>query len=71
MEERIAAIEYNLRRLMALQRVDWEEPPVPASLPQEALDHLARGDKLDAIKALADKLGIGIAAAKEMIERKR
>ncbi len=69
-EERLAALEYNVRRLMALQRVDWEQPPVPGALPQEALDYLARGDKLSAIKVLTAR-GMSLGDAKAMVEGKR
>jgi hypothetical protein len=68
-QQRLAAIEYNLKRLLAIQRLDWELPPVSNAFPPEVLEHLARGDKLMAIKVLTQKLGIGLAEAKGMIDR--
>lgn len=70
-DRRLAAIEWNLRRVMGQLRVDWEEPPASDSLPQEALDFLARGDKLRAIQVLVTKLGIGLAEAKARVETGR
>lgn len=70
-ERRLAALEYNLGRVLAHLRLDWESPPAPDSLPQEALDLLARGDKLRAIQVLVTKLGITLAEAKLRVERGR
>lgn len=70
-ERRLAALEYNLGRVLAHLRLDWEAPPTADSLPQEALDLLARGDKLRAIQVLVTKLGLSLAEAKARIDRGR
>lgn len=70
-DRRLAAIEYNLKRVMAQLRIDWQEPPQATSLPQEAIDFLARGDKLRAIQVLVTKLGVSLADAKAMVDGKR
>lgn len=69
-DRRLAAIEYNLKRVMGHLQIAWQEPPA-ASLPQEALDAMARGDKLRAIQVLTQKLGIGLAEAKSIVDGKR
>ena len=70
-EKRLAAIEYNLRLVMAQLRIDWQTPPESGALPQEALDFMAKGDKLRAIQVLVAKLGVSLADAKAMVERGR
>lgn len=56
---------------MAQLRIDWQEPPQANSMPQEALDFLARGDKLRAIQVLVARLGVSLADAKAMVDGKR
>jgi len=68
-ERRLAALEYNVRRMMAIMKIDWQDPPESNAFPPEVLEALAAGDKLRAIKELTTRLGIGLAEAKEMIER--
>lgn len=70
-DRRLTAIEYNLKRVMAQLRIDWQEPPQANSMPQEALDLLARGDKLRAMQVLVTKLGLSLADAKAMVDGKR
>lgn len=70
-DRRIAAIEYNLKLVMAQLRIDWQEPPASNSMPQEALDLLARGDKLRAIQVLVTKLGLSLVEAKAMVDGTR
>lgn len=70
-DRRLTAIEYNLKRVMAQLRIDWQEPPQANSMPQEALDFLARGDKLRAMQVLVTKLGVSLADAKAMVDGKR
>lgn len=70
-DRRLTAIEYNLKRVMAQLRIDWQEPPQANSMPQEALDFLARGDKLRAMQVLVTKLGLSLADAKAMVDGKR
>ena len=56
---------------MAQLRIAWQEPPQATSLPQDAIDFLARGDKLRAIQVLVAKLGVSLAEAKAMVDGKR
>lgn len=70
-DRRLAALEYNLQRVMAQLRIDWQEPPQANAMPQEALDFLARGDKLRAIQVLVARLGVSLADAKAMVDGKR
>jgi ribosomal protein L7/L12 len=70
-DRRITAIEYNLKLVMAQLRIDWQEPPMAHSMPQEAIDLLARGDKLRAIQVLVTKLGLSLTDAKAMVDGKR
>lgn len=69
-DRRLAAIEYNLRLVMAQLRIDWQEPAAASGLPQEARDFLAKGDKLRAIQAVVTKLGVSLAEAKAMVDGK-
>lgn len=70
-EKRLGAIEYNLKVVMARLQIEWQEPPAASSMPQEALDYLARGDKLRAIQVLVAKLGMSLGDAKAMVDSKR
>ncbi len=68
-DARLAAIEYNLKLVMVRLQIDWQEPPPSNLLPQEALDYMAKGDKLRAIQVLVTKLGVSLTEAKAMVER--
>ena len=49
---------------------DAAEPPVDAmDAEAEARHHLAKGRKIEAIKAVRDKTGMGLKEAKEYVER--
>lgn len=68
-ERRLAAIEYNLRRLMAVAKVDWAEPPPSNALPPQVLEALAAGDKMRAIQELVRRLGVSLTDAKAMVDK--
>jgi ribosomal protein L7/L12 len=69
-ERRLTAIEYNLRRVMAVARVDWQEPPSPNDeLPREVLDALAARDKMRAIQELVRLRGLSLSDAKKIVDR--
>lgn len=70
-DRRITAIEYNLKLVMGHLQIAWQEPPESTSMPQEALDFLARGDKLRAIQVLVTKLGLSLADAKARVDGTR
>lgn len=67
--ERLRAIEHNLKRLLATVNLAWEEPPPLPVWPAEVLQLLQEGNKIGAIKALATLRRLGLAEAKELIER--
>lgn len=68
-EKRLTAIEYNLRRLMAVAKVEWAEPPPSEQLPPQVLEALAAGDKLRAIQELVRRLGLSLTDAKAIVDR--
>lgn len=70
-ERRLIAIEYNLRRLMAITKVEWQEPPPSNDLPPEVLEALAAGDKMRAMQELVRRLGVSLTEAKAIAERGR
>ncbi|WP_189042744.1 hypothetical protein [Micromonospora sonchi] len=60
---RLAALERRLALVMQHLGV-----PDPDPLPVEVQEHLARGDKIQAIAAYRKATGVGLAEAKEAVE---
>jgi hypothetical protein len=70
-DRQLAAIEHNLKLVMAHLLIEWQQPTGTYGMPQEAIDLIARGDRLRAIQVLVRQLGISLAEAKAMVDGKR
>jgi hypothetical protein len=69
-EQRLAAIELNLRRVMTSLQIDWVEPD-PTGGPDyaQARALLQQGNTIAAIKAVRETTGLGLAEAKQIVDQ--
>jgi ribosomal protein L7/L12 len=69
--QRIRALEWNVRRLLGREGLDWEEPPADTGTPPGVMAALQSGNVIEAIKAYREATGVGLAEAKDAVERLR
>jgi ribosomal protein L7/L12 len=67
-EQRLAAIELNLQRVMVGAQVEWVDPGPPSQDFPEALELLRAGDKMGAIKLVRTQTGVGLKEAQQVVE---
>jgi ribosomal protein L7/L12 len=68
-KSRIAALEYKVSRLYAYLKIAEPSPPDQGEVPEVVVEHLARGDKLAAIKAYRETFGVGLDEARKQVEQ--
>jgi hypothetical protein len=69
-EQRLAAIELNLKRVMTSLQLDWVEPnPFGSPDYAQAREMLQQGNKIGAIKNVRETTGLGLAEAQQVVEQ--
>jgi ribosomal protein L7/L12 len=66
---RLADLEHNVRRLLSNAGMAWEEVPAAGGLGPNVLEALQAGNMIEAIKRHRENTGLGLAEAKDEVER--
>ena len=66
--ERLAAIEWNLQRVLGAVNLQWEQPVTDSGIPEDVVALVREGNKLQAIKRYREVTGCGLAEATSVIE---
>ena len=66
--ERLAALEWNVQRALAAVNLQWEQPVVDTGIPADIVALVRDGNKLQAIKRYREISGCGLAEATAVIE---
>jgi ribosomal protein L7/L12 len=69
LKSRINELEEKLQFLYRRLNIDYAAPTAEPSLAPEIQDALRRGNKIEAIKIYRELTGVGLAEAKDAIER--
>ena len=64
-------LEWNLRRLLEREGLDWEPAPAPTGTPPGVMEAIQAGNTIEAIKAYREATGVGLAEAKDAVEKIR
>lgn len=69
LNQRLADLEHNVRRLLADRGMSWQDAPVETGLGPNVLEALQAGNMIEAIKRHRENTGLGLAEAKDAVER--
>ena len=69
LKSRINELEEKLQFLYQRLNIDYAAPTTDSSLAPEIQDVLRRGNKIEAIKIYRERTGVGLAEAKQVIDR--
>jgi len=65
---RVTAVEHNVKRLLAAAGLEWEDPMVASDVPQDVIDAIKKGNKLEAIKLTRQYANVGLEEAKAAVD---
>jgi ribosomal protein L7/L12 len=66
--ERLAAIEWNLQRALAAVDLQWEQPVIDRGIPEDIVALARDGKRLEAIKRYRQHTGVGLAEATAAVD---
>jgi ribosomal protein L7/L12 len=69
LQARVRELEEKLEFLYRRLNIDYADPGADPALASEIQDALRRGNKIEAIKIYRELTGVGLAEAKDAIER--
>ena len=64
-------LEWNVKRLLQREGLDWEPSPAPSGAPSGVMEAIQAGDLIEAIKIYRMATGVGLAEAKDAVEKIR
>ena len=64
-------LEWNIKRLLQREGLEWEAAPAPSGTPPGVMEAIQAGNTIEAIKAYREATGVGLAEAKDAVERLR
>jgi len=64
-------LEWNIKRLLQREGLEWEAAPAPSGTPPGVMEAIQAGNTIEAIKAYREATGVGLAEAKDAVERIR
>jgi ribosomal protein L7/L12 len=67
--QRMTDLEHNVKRLLGEAGMSWEPAPVASGLGPDVLQALQDGNMIEAIKRHREATGLGLAEAKDAVER--
>ena len=67
-DARLAAIEWNLQRVLTAVNLQWEEPRASRDVPDDVVALVREGNKIAAIKRYRELTGVGLAEASNVID---
>ena len=68
LNKRLTDLEWNVKRLLGREHLEWEERPVTGALAEDVIAALENGNVMEAIKRHRDNTGLGLAEAKAAVE---
>lgn len=64
-------LEWNVKRLLEREGLEWEASPAPTGAPPGVMEAIQAGNIIEAIKAYREATGLGLAEAKDAVEKLR
>ena len=64
-------LEWNVKRLLQREGLDWEPSPSPSGAPPGVMEAIQAGNIIEAIKCYREATGLGLAEAKDAVEKLR
>jgi len=64
-------LEWNVNRLLQREGLDWETAPAPTGTPPGVMAAIQAGNTIEAIKAYREATGVGLAEAKDAVDKIR
>lgn len=69
LEQQVANVEHNLRRMMSHAQVEWVDAAPSSGDHADVKALIAAGNQIGAIKLLRDQTGMGLKEAKQAVEQ--
>ena len=64
-------LEWNVKRLLQREGLEWEPSPAPSGAPPGVMEAIQAGNLIEAIKHYREATGLGLAEAKDAVEKLR
>ncbi|MEZ5383530.1 MAG: hypothetical protein R2754_17250 [Microthrixaceae bacterium] len=71
LDKRLSDLEWNVKRLLGREHLEYEQRPTGGGLGPEVIEALEAGKVMEAIKRHQKNTGLGLAEAKAAVEAHR